>query len=62
MKKLLFISSKRGAMDSILVTLLLVVIGVGLVIGLFTYFDEQKVLVEASASNKTQQVLNEAGQ
>jgi CHASE3 domain sensor protein len=49
-------------MDSILVTLLLVVIGASLVIGLLTYFNEQKVSVQTKASAVTQQVLNEAGQ
>ncbi len=63
MKKLfLLIKSQRGAMDSILVTLLLVVIGASLVIGLLTYFNEQKVSVQTKASAVTQQVLNEAGQ
>ncbi len=63
MKKLfLLIKSQRGVMDSILVTLLLVVIGASLVIGLLTYFNEQKVSVQTKASAVTQQVLNEAGQ
>ena len=63
MKKLfLLIRNQKGAMDSILVTLLLVVIGASLVIGLLTYFNEQKVSVQTKASAVTQQVLNEAGQ
>lgn len=63
MKKLfLLIKSQKGAMDSILVTLLLVVIGASLLIGLLTYFNEQKVSVQDRASSVTQQVLNEAGQ
>jgi CHASE3 domain sensor protein len=63
MKKLfLLIKNQKGAMDSILVTLLLVVIGASLVIGLLTYFNEQKVSVQTKASAVTQQVLNEAGQ
>jgi predicted negative regulator of RcsB-dependent stress response len=56
------INNQKGAMDSILVTLLLVVIGAGLVIGLLTYFNEQKVSVQTKASAVTQQVLEEAGQ
>jgi uncharacterized membrane protein len=63
MKKLfLLIKNQKGAMDSILVTLLLVVIGASLLIGLLTYFNEQKESVQTRASAVTQQVLNEAGQ
>jgi uncharacterized membrane-anchored protein len=61
-KLFLLIKSQNGAMDSVLVTLLLVAIGAGLVIGLLTYFNEQKLSVQTKASAVTQQVLNEAGQ
>ncbi|QOG12545.1 hypothetical protein [Arcobacter sp. FWKO B] len=57
---LLRLQSTRGAMDSILVTLLLVIMGIGLLIGLFTFFEDQKESVQTSASEKRATVLSEA--
>ncbi len=44
------LKSQKGAMDKILVTLLLVVIGVGLVVGLQTWIGDQKNTLQKSAN------------
>ncbi len=44
------LKSQKGAMDKILVTLLLVVIGVGLVVGLQTWIGGQKNTLQNSAN------------
>ncbi len=49
----------KGAMDKILVTLLLVVIGVGLVVGLNTWMTEEMDEVKNSATNKIGDVITE---
>jgi phosphotransferase system glucose/maltose/N-acetylglucosamine-specific IIC component len=49
----------KGAMDKILVTLLLVVIGVGLVVGLNTWMTEEMNTVKDSATNKIGDVITE---
>jgi|GEM_PF-2034234 len=45
------LKSEKGAMDKILVTLLLVVIGVGLVVGLQSWIGTQKNALQDSANN-----------
>jgi hypothetical protein len=49
----------RGAMDKILVTLLLVVIGVGLVVGLSTWMQGEMDTVQEAATTQIQTVTGE---
>jgi predicted MFS family arabinose efflux permease len=51
--------SERGAMDNIMVTLLLVVIGVGAVIGISTWIGDQSDEVKAGAETQIDTVLSE---
>ena len=51
--------SEKGAMDKILVTLLLVVIGVAAVIGLATWMGEQSDVMMADANTSIQDVITE---
>jgi hypothetical protein len=44
------LKSQKGAMDKILVTLLLVVIGVGLVVGLQDWIEGQKETLQTKAN------------
>lgn len=46
------LKSEKGAMDKILVTLLLVIVGVGAVVGLNTWVSAEKTKVEGAASTK----------
>lgn len=45
------LKSEKGAMDKILVTLLLVIVGVAAVIGLQTWLETQKGTMQNSAEN-----------
>ncbi|QOG12546.1 hypothetical protein [Arcobacter sp. FWKO B] len=49
----------KGAMDKILVTLLLVVIGVGLVVGLNTWMSDEMDTVKDAAGSKITEVVGE---
>jgi predicted MFS family arabinose efflux permease len=51
--------SERGAMDNIMVTLLLVVIGVGAVIGISTWIGDQSDEVKTGAETQIDTVLSE---
>lgn len=44
------LKSEKGAMDKIIVTLLLVIVGVGAVVGLQTWMETQKDTMQTSAS------------
>lgn len=55
------LANEEGAMDKILVTLLLVVVGVAAVVGLSNWMDTQSNSVRASATNQITSVLTEAG-
>jgi hypothetical protein len=46
------LKNEKGAMDKILVTLLLVVVGVGAVVGLNTWVDTQSTTVKTSAESQ----------
>ncbi len=53
------LKSQKGAMDKILVTLLLVVIGVGLVVGLQTWIgDQRNALTDAANTAITNATAN----
>lgn len=52
------VKSTKGAMDKILVTLLLVVIGVGLVVGLNTWMTDEMDTVKTQAESKIQSAIN----
>ena len=54
------LKSEKGAMDKIIVTLLLVVVGVGAVVGLSTWFSGQEEAVQGAAETQIQQVTGEA--
>ena len=56
------LSSEKGAMDKILVTLLLVVVGVAAVVGLSTWLGNQEAAVQGAAETQIQQVTGEAAQ
>ena len=45
------LKSEKGAMDKILVTLLLVIVGVAAVVGLQTWMSDQKNSMQTSAEN-----------
>ncbi|MDY0365968.1 MAG: hypothetical protein RBQ81_08935 [Arcobacteraceae bacterium] len=51
----------KGAMDKILVTLLLVIIAVGLVVGLGTWMTNEINVVKNQASERIVEVLNDPG-
>lgn len=46
------LKSEKGAMDKIIVTLLLVIVGVGAVVGLKSWMDSQKTTMQNSASTQ----------
>ena len=48
------LKSEKGAMDKILVTLLLVIIGIGAVVGLSTWMGEQSDAMTADANTTIQ--------
>ena len=52
------LKSEKGAMDKILVTLLLVVIGVAAVIGLATWMDTQSNTMTGAAETSISSVVN----
>lgn len=52
------LKSEKGAMDKILVTLLLVVIGVAAVIGLATWMDTQSNTMTGAAETSIGSVVN----
>jgi hypothetical protein len=52
------VKNTKGAMDKILVTLLLVVIGVGLVVGLNTWMTDEMNTVKGQAETKIQSAIN----
>jgi hypothetical protein len=52
------VKNTKGAMDKILVTLLLVVIGVGLVVGLNTWMTSEMDTVKTQAETKIQDAIN----
>ena len=52
------LKSEKGAMDKILVTLLLVVIGVAAVIGLSTWMSDQSNAMTDAAGNSVDTVVN----
>ena len=53
------LKNQKGAMDKILVTLLLVIVGVGAVIGLSTWVTGQTESVQSSAATKIQEVTGD---
>ena len=53
------LKSEKGAMDKILVTLLLVVVGVAAVVGLQTWVGDQTDTVQTAAEGQVQSVINE---
>lgn len=55
------LKSEKGAMDKILVTLLLVIIGVGAVVGLSTWMGGQKNTMQNAAGNSITNAINNAG-
>lgn len=54
------LKSEKGAMDKILVTLLLVIVGVGAVVGLTTWLNTEKAAVQSAATGKIQEVTGNA--
>jgi hypothetical protein len=50
------LKNQKGAMDKILVTLLLVIVGVGAVVGLTTWVDGEKTKVQNAATTKIESV------
>ena len=53
------LKNEKGAMDKILVTLLLVIVGVGAVVGLTTWVDSETQNVKDAASTKIQSVTSD---
>ncbi len=54
------LSSEKGAMDKILVTLLLVIVGVAAVVGLQSWVGEQKESLQNSANEAIEAVVDES--
>ncbi len=54
------LKNEKGAMDKILVTLLLVIVGVGAVVGLTTWINTETQTVQTSATSQIQSVTNNA--
>jgi len=54
------LKSEKGAMDKIIVTLLLVIVGVGAVVGLQSWVSGQKNTLQNSASDVISNVTNDA--
>ncbi|MEA1914809.1 MAG: hypothetical protein U9N30_05785 [Campylobacterota bacterium] len=52
------LKSDKGAMDKILVTLLLVVVGVAAVVGLNTWMSDQKNAMIDAANNSVNSAMN----
>ena len=52
------LQSDRGAMDKILVTLLLVVVGIGAVVGLSTWMDGQATSIKTDAATTVDSLKN----
>lgn len=52
------LKSEKGAMDKILVTLLLVIVGVAAVVGLQTWMGDQKNTMQNSANTKINSAMN----
>ena len=53
------LSSEKGAMDSILVTLLLVIIGIGAVVGLSSWMSDSKDTLIGDANTSLEAVRTE---
>ena len=56
------LKSEKGAMDKILVTLLLVIVGVGAVVGLNTWVGEETDSVKDAASSKIESVTSSSSE
>lgn len=54
------LKSEKGAMDKILVTLLLVIVGVAAVVGLNTWITGETADVQSAASTKIEAVTGDA--
>ena len=52
------LKSEKGAMDKILVTLLLVIVGVAAVVGLQTWMSGQKNTMQNAANNNINNAMN----
>ena len=55
------LANEEGAMDKILVTLLLVVVGVAAVVGLSTWMDTQSTTLTEAAETEITSVTTEVG-
>ena len=53
------LKNQKGAMDKILVTLLLVIVGVGAVVGLTSWVDTETTAVKEAATTKIQSVTSD---
>ena len=53
------LKSQKGAMDKILVTLILVIIGISLTVGLSIFFTEQEDSAKEAATKQINSVLTE---
>jgi hypothetical protein len=56
------LGNDKGAMDKIIVTLLLVIVGVGAVVGLNTWVGEETDKVKTSATSKILSVTTESSE
>lgn len=54
------LKNEKGAMDKILVTLLLVIVGVGAVVGLTTWVDTETTNVKSAATTKIESVTGDS--
>ncbi len=54
------LKSEKGAMDKIIVTLLLVIVGVGAVVGLQSWVGAEKTKLQSSAEGVIKKVTDEA--
>lgn len=56
------LKSEKGAMDKILVTLLLVIVGVGAVVGLNTWVSDETTNVKDAATTKIESVTSSSSE
>ena len=56
------LKNDKGAMDKIIVTLLLVIVGVGAVVGLNTWVGTETDSVKSAATSKIQSVTSESSE
>ena len=58
LKRLKKLHSQKGAMDSILVTLILIILALGLVVGLLAWYSNQEETMQNAATDTVTNAIN----